>query len=189
MINKNESFINVFKTKTVPSSTERDLGQAFSYFKTITKKKDIESSNRKSSSRLDWKANFKPSGVSSYLAASEPAAKQEETRRVITFLLFLTPTGQEILPQLVQLMKAGTKPQDFAIMLFALQDFGYLNRSIEKIQNVSLVHRALQETFGPKVGSRENLRKNIKRLQNANANDEVLIKAEKERIKKFIRNT
>lgn len=109
-----------------------------------------------------------------------PTKEKEEKKNSIPFLFFLTPQGREILPQLVILMeRPGTKPEDFAIMLFALQQLGLLQQGeVKGIDFKSILYKSIKYTFrSSKVGSYEALRKNLLRFQGASAADEVKIKA------------
>lgn len=163
MINKNISFIN-FSNNNKLTSTEKSLYRDVLHLSlnASTSNKLSESPNRKLSSRLDWNASFKPSGVSSYSAASEPAAKREVKHRTVPFTHYLTPSGQKILPQLIKSMEKGTKPEDFAIMMVALESHKLLETEIDKISNFSQFHRSITEAFGPeKVGSRYGLKKTL----------------------------
>lgn len=116
--------------------------------------------------------------------------KRKKARGTIPFRHFLKPRGQEILPELIKLMQKDAKPEDFAIMLFALQEHNLLRHDIIKI-NLSDLHRSLLDTFGRNVksiGSYEALRKNIARFQKATINDELKIKAATERITQILNN-
>ncbi len=87
------------------------------------------------------------------------------------FTDYLLDNKDKLRPFLIKYF-TGRKPQDFAVMLFALKDLGLLNESV--FNNKTELHRSLEKTFGD-VGTRASLNHNINHLNSASNIEEKKI--------------
>lgn len=142
--------------------------------------------------------NIKLVDLSSFRASSTTTKntptkeRRKKTSTTIPFYVFLTPEGQAVLPRLITVMEGlSTKPEDYTIMLYALQQLGLIKDiKVKNIDFKAIIYRSLKHCFGSSsgVGSYEAFRKNLNRFGQASAVEEIKIQAAVARIAELLPN-
>jgi len=114
-----------------------------------------------------------------------PETKPDKIRPVVNFEDIFNDVYKDIEPKIYEHYK-NAKAIHLAYMLFAISDFGIIDKSVLN-GNITHLHEALIGRGFPQIGTRQNLSHNIQNLHGASKKREGKLKSHKETIKALLK--